>query len=168
MFAYGSNMLAGRIQLRCPSATALGMAELHGHDLHWHKRSADGSGKCDVVKSDEPSSIVFGVLYRLSAAEKSALDRAEGLGSGYAEKSVKLVLNGEARDAVVYYATCVSSELRPYKWYKALVMAGAREHGLPEHYIARIEATEAMEDPDKARHESKMRLLKTRGDAIRP
>ena len=41
------------------SATALGVAELHGYELRWHKRSQDGSGKCDVMKANAPSAVVY-------------------------------------------------------------------------------------------------------------
>jgi gamma-glutamylcyclotransferase len=39
----------------------------------------------------------------------------------------------------------------PYDWYKALVIAGAREHGLPADYIAALAAAPAKPDPDKIR-----------------
>ena len=54
-FAYGSNMPSARLRGRCPSARAIGIAELRGHELRWHKRSKDGSGKCDIVAVDTPN-----------------------------------------------------------------------------------------------------------------
>ena len=30
--------------------------------------------------------------------------------------------------------------LTPYDWYKAFVLAGAREHGLPQDYVAALDA----------------------------
>lgn len=77
-FAYGSNMFTPWLcqPARCPSARALGVAELRGHELRWDKASKkDGSGKCDIPNS--PNASVFGVLYTIAAGEKSALDRAE-------------------------------------------------------------------------------------------
>jgi len=51
-FAYGSNMLSARLQERAPSATAIAIGKISGHRLCWHKRSRDGSGKCDAEVSE--------------------------------------------------------------------------------------------------------------------
>jgi gamma-glutamylcyclotransferase len=161
-FAYGSNMLSSRIQERCPSARALGIAELHGHELKWHKRSQDGSGKCDVVQTEDKHRIVHGVLYEIAESEKSALDEAEGLGNGYEEKQVKVVFGGAPRMTSVYVATRTDSSLRPYTWYKAFVVAGAKEHKLPSEYLRQLEAVEAIQDPNSKRHERNTQLLRGR------
>lgn len=159
-FAYGSNMLSSRIQDRCPSARALGVAELHGHELKWHKCSLkDGSGKCDVVPAKDAKRIVYGVLFEIAESEKRELDRAEGLGNGYEEKQVQVVFEGKPRAATLYSATNTDSALKPYTWYKAFVVAGSKEHKLPSEYICQLEAVEATQDPDTKRHESNTRLL---------
>jgi gamma-glutamylcyclotransferase len=53
--------------------------------------------------------------------------------------------------AVTYLATDKDASLRPYHWYKALVIAGAREHGLPPSYRSRLELVITVSDPDPAR-----------------
>lgn len=159
-FAYGSNMLTKRLTDRCPSARALGMAELRGYELRWHKRSDDGSGKCDVVKSSDEGSVVNGVLFSVARTEKGDLDRAEGRGRGYDEMEVDVSFNGAACKAQLYYATNHDPKLKPYTWYKALVVAGAKEHGLPPDYVRDLEDTPAIEDPDRKRHATNMKLLK--------
>lgn len=151
-FAYGSNMLLARIRERVPSARPLGMAVLHGHRLFWHKAGRDGSGKCDVVESAAADAIVFGVVYELARAEKPLLDAAEGLGAGYDEKRVQLEHQAATLTASLYRATSIAAALQPYAWYKALVVAGAREHGLPSHYVENLEAVPAMDDADCSRH----------------
>jgi len=160
-FAYGSNMLTARIRKRCHSATVRGVAQLHGNELRWHKRSTDGSGKCDVVTSRAPGNVVYGVLFTIAQSEKAALDRAEGLGNGYAEKVVEVLASGTRHTATLYYATAVVDGLRPYSWYKDLVVAGAKEHGLPAEYIAWLEATAATADPDRDRDGRNRAILTT-------
>lgn len=59
----------------------------------------------------------------------------------------------------MYYATNTDPSLKPWSWYKAHVMAGAREHGLPATYVAVIEGTEAAQDPDATRHAKQMALV---------
>lgn len=158
-FAYGSNMPAARLQERCPSARAIGIAELSGHELRWHKRSRDGSGKCDIAASACTNVSVLGVLYEIAADEKRALDRAEGLGAGYEEIEVEVLCDGSLSTAKAYRATDTDPSLRPYTWYRALVIAGAREHGLPESYITRLESVPAEEDQDRVRHNERMTLI---------
>lgn len=158
-FAYGSNMPAARLRERCPSARAIGIAELPGHELRWHKVSKkDGSGKCDIVASSADVS-VLGVLYEIANGEKRALDNAEGLGAGYEEIEIEVLCGGDPVTAKAYRATDIDPALRPYTWYRAFVIAGAKEHGLPMSYIAGLEAVLADQDPDRVRHDERMALI---------
>lgn len=157
-FAYGSNMPTARIRKRCPSARSLGVAELHGYELRWHKKSKDGSGKCDIVQTDQPGASVFGVLYEIAGSEKADLDDAEGLGSGYDETKIEVYRGADQFTVKAYVATATDPALKPYSWYRALAVAGAIEHGLPADYVARLEAVPADEDPKKERHDKNMAL----------
>lgn len=150
-FAYGSNMLTRRLQERVPSARWVAVAILAGHELRWHKVGKDQSGKCDVVQVAAPQAKVIGVVHEILVSEKPTLDAAEGLGHGYDEKRVVLETAGGAMQAQTYFATHIDPSRVPYSWYKALVVAGARQHGLPETYIATLEATIASADADAAR-----------------
>lgn len=158
-FAYGSNMQTARLRERCPSAQPLGVAELPGFDLRWHKKSKDGSGKCDIVKAGEPGATVLGVLYQIDRDDKRALDRAEGLGNGYAETDIEVYRGPDLVTAKAYIATDTDPTLKPYSWYRALVIAGAKEHALPADYIARLAAVPAVQDPEKERHDKNMALI---------
>ena len=159
-FAYGSNMLCSRLRERCSSAKPLCVAKLNGYMLRWHKWSRkDGSGKCDIVSASSPKAHVFGVIYRIDMNQKCLLDKAEGLRQGYAEIEVDVLCEGVRIAAVAYQATDIDHSRRPYSWYRALVVAGAREHRLPEEYISQLEAVATQEDRDRARHDQNMRLI---------
>lgn len=160
VFAYGSNMLTRRLRKRCPSAIAIGRAILMGYAIRWHKRSTDGSGKCDVVQTADKGAVAHGVVFRIDAADKPALDQAEGLGHGYDDALVTVTCNGKPLVALMYRATDVVPSLAPYSWYKAMVIAGAREHGLPDAYIRSLESAAASNDPDKARHARNMTIVR--------
>jgi len=151
-FAYGSNMLTDRLRERVPSATAIGIGRLGGHELRWDKRSGhDGSGKCDAEATGRQEDVVWGVVFELDPDEKSALDRAEGLGAGYMDKTVQVSTDAGPVTAVMYYAIDKDASLRPYHWYKALVIAGAREHGLPAGYRSRLELVVTVSDHNPTR-----------------
>lgn len=162
-FAYGSNMLSARLKdrKRCPSAAPLGMASLSGHRLMWHKPSTkDLSGKCDVVPASEDE-VAHGVLYRISESERAALDREEGAGpkGGYKAVTLSVVHDGKKVDAASYQATVSDPSLKPWSWYRALVVAGANEHDLPSEYIDALAGVEAPLDADTARHEANMAII---------
>lgn len=130
---------------RCPSARPLGAAALPGYVLKWHKRSKkDGSGKCDIVKSDAAGAIVYGVLYEIPDHEKAMLDRAEGLGYGYKQVEIEVPWEGRSVAAMTYVATDVDATLKPLDWYHAHVVEGAIEHGFPAEYIAALSSVETI------------------------
>jgi gamma-glutamylcyclotransferase len=150
-FAYGSNMLTERLRLRSPSARPVAVAVLAGHELRWHKVSRDQSGKCDIVQVEAPQARVIGVVYEILTSEEAALDAAEGLGDGYARKLVVLETEGGQVLAQTYVATNTEPSAVPFTWYKALVVAGAKQHGLPGEYISALEAAAAKVDTNAGR-----------------
>lgn len=151
IFAYGSNMLISRLRERVPSAKRLATAKLPGHALCWHKVSDDGSGKCDAFETRAEGAMIFGVVFEIAAAEKANLDRAEGLGHGYAEKQVIVETDDGPRSVQMYYATRIDPNVVPYDWYKAIVIAGARQNQLPSDYVTCLMAAKVKTDCDQAR-----------------
>lgn len=146
-FAYGANMITARLRERVPSATPVGIGRLVGHALRWNKRSAiDGSGKCDAEATDRDEDTVWGVLFTLAATDKPALDAAEGLDAGYTEKRVRILTEYGPVTAITYCAVDKDPSLRPYHWYKDLVITGAREHALPNRYRSRLELEPTVAD----------------------
>jgi gamma-glutamylcyclotransferase (GGCT)/AIG2-like uncharacterized protein YtfP len=145
-FAYGSNMSTERLRGRTPSARPLGRASLAGHILRWHKLGRDGTGKCDAAYTGKRSDTVWGVLFEIDRAEKAALDRVEGLGIGYDEAEVQVVLAGACCSARTYRAKPgrTDAALKPRQWYKDHVLRGAREHELPVWYIEHLEGLAAI------------------------
>lgn len=161
-FAYGSNMLTARLQARVPSARPLGPARLPRHTLSFHKRSNnDGSGKCTIQPASDAVATAFGVLFEIAPSERPALDRAEGLGVGYEARTVTVHTADGPRSAYTYQASSdhLNPDLQPYMWYKALVIAGARQHGLPTSHLDMLQAVPARPDPDADRRQRHHALL---------
>lgn len=148
-FGYGSNMLNTRLQARTPSATPYNNGYVAGRRRTFAKTSDDGSGKCDAELTGNAVDRVEGVLFWIDRSEKPALDRAEGLGRGYDETTVDVVTPTGVEPAIAYVASAgvTDSARQPYHWYKALVLAGAIQHGLPAPTIAWVRAVESTDDP---------------------
>lgn len=150
-FAYGSNLLTARLRSRVPSARPVHVGFVEGYDVRFHKRSVDGSGKATLVAV--AGQRTYGCVFTIDAGEKLELDRVEGLGIGYAERVLRVEAGSGATEAFSYIAmpSHIDPALDPYRWYVALVHAGAREHGLPGHVIDRYAAQHAVVDPNPDR-----------------
>lgn len=142
-------MATRRLRARVPSARVVGKGQLPHHSLRWHKLGRDGSGKCDIAFAGADSKdVVWGVLFDIDLAEKHLLDAAEGLGIGYDEKDVRIVTDDGSCAALTYQArpAKIDQSLKPYAWYKAFVLYGACEHGLPKGYVMALESVKTVEE----------------------
>ena len=115
--------------------------------LRFHKRSLDKSGKCNIVSG---SSGIHIAIYDISIADKTTLDKIEGLGSGYVEISLAVPDIGECKS---YAAedSYIDNTLDPYDWYKELVLIGARAHDFPVEYVDEIDVVKARQELDPLR-----------------
>lgn len=152
-FAYGSNLCVHRLGRRAPGVVTLGVASLEGFDLRWHKRGADGSGKCSIVRSSSRSATVHGALFLIPRASMRRLDRVEGLGAGYERATVRARAASGTVGARTYIAspTHVDDSLRPFDWYRDLVVSGARALSLPPQYVEELRRIETWMDKDRKR-----------------
>lgn len=158
--AYGSNMHPYRLKARIPSSQIMGIVELGGYRLAFHKRGADGSGKCNLVQTGQPDTRVFGVLYEMHIDEKPMLDVFEG--EGYRTENLTVTLFGRQYDSFAYFAeqSHIDDRIQPYHWYKELVLLGAEYHHLPRDYIDNILEVDSRNDPDVSRTEEHHHLLR--------
>jgi gamma-glutamylcyclotransferase len=118
---------------------AVGPAELPDHRLAFLRRSIRWqAGAADIVRS--PGESVWGVLWELPFGAGD-LDAKEAAGDAYRRRTVELRLNGSTVDAMAYEVIEKEPrELPPRREYVDLMLAGAREHGLPETWLRRIQS----------------------------
>lgn len=160
VFAYGSNMNSARFRDYGVTPEESGRAALlRGHRLLFNKWSSKHrSGKANV--EPEPEAEVWGVVYSIPDAELEFLDHGEG--PGYTRTLLPVgIPGGSSVEAWVYYATEAAKRpgLRPYTWYKSFLVIGAKEHGLPASYVAKLETIPADEDPDRERDAERRELI---------
>lgn len=151
--AYGSNLHPARLAARLPECRFLGTGEILDRNLCFHKRSIDGSAKCNIVTG---YGRVHVSVYDIGRHGKVLLGRIEG--PGYSETTIEVPGFG---DCLTYVASVsyVDSSIRPYSWYKELVLVGCEVLGFPDHYVAMIRDITAVEDADEKRHASNMRIV---------
>jgi gamma-glutamylcyclotransferase (GGCT)/AIG2-like uncharacterized protein YtfP len=132
-FAYGANMDRDGMAVRCPGATALGVASLKRHRFFIMQE-----GYASVRR--DPRAEVFGVLWELSLSHVRALDRFEELDRGLYVKMVQpVVLENIGKQALIYVAAS-SQPGRPRPGYLEDVIAAAESWALPPAYIAQLRA----------------------------
>ena len=146
--AYGSNLHPLRLQKRVPSASLIGTCVLSGYDLKFHKISTkDGSGKCSVAAGQQG---VYLAIFEIDDAERSDLDRVEGLHYGYNQISFDTTEFGRC-DSYIADSGSINDSLQPYDWYKEMVLIGCRANRFPVDYIERIEQVAAVADQNAKR-----------------
>jgi len=150
-----------RLLERVPSTNLLGVAELDKHRLAFHKKSQDGSSKCNLVRTGNKCDGVYGAIYQMDSAHKQDLDSFEGNGNGYLDSQLTVELYGKERSCFTYFAqeTHIADGLKPYHWYKNLVVLGARHLQFPDVYVRSIELIESVEDPDETRRKKHELLI---------
>ena len=147
-FAYGSNMLLERLRApnRCPGAIRISNAVVNNFALAFDKPSVDDSGKATI--HPHADSIVQGVIFQIPLSQLPALDAAEGLGSGYARiEDFSVATESGALTALTYIADKTRHDLQPYDWYLQLIVAGAKQAGLPEGYVDGLKGLASIPDP---------------------
>lgn len=144
-----------------PSANLLGVVELDKYRLAFHKKGQDGSSKCNLVRTDSEFDRVYGAVYELEQEHKNVLDCFEGTGYGYRDQQIMLQCQGQAYKCFTYFAqqSHIVEKLKPYHWYKQLVVRGARYLRFPDSYLVLIESIESVEDPDEKRRKEYERLM---------
>lgn len=140
-FAYGSNMLAKRLEGRVGRMKDLGIATLKEYNLKFNKQSTDGSGKTNIVPDED--SKVLGVVYELTEEQKLKLDESE---IGYSRKSLEMNLGSSDVYMDVYIADQknINNDLLPKHAYLDYLIQGAIEHQFPETYIESLKQVETL------------------------
>lgn len=144
-FAYGANMHDSAFRERrrmTPRESRPG--RLDGYRLRFN---LDGRPKGKAAPANimaEPNNEVWGVLYLLKRRDLIRLDATEGVpGRRYRHLWISAEDQVGARvDAVTYIADGNDEDGKPSLRYITLLRDGARQHGLPEGWIAYLNSVE--------------------------
>ena len=126
-----------------------------GWSLQFHKRSVDGSGKCNIVNSSKG---IYVAVYEMQERDKGKLDQIEGIGKGYHDSSIDVPEFGSC-STYLGFTKHICDELKPYDWYKEMVLLGCRKLDFPDNYVSSIEAVRNGPDPDEQRGREQWRIV---------
>jgi gamma-glutamylcyclotransferase len=147
-FAYGSNMSrAIFLERRAMHPLAIRRGWLEEHRVCFNLPV--GPGERGVANLEPAAGArTWGVLYLLTGEEFDRLDRTEGVHRGYYRRApVEVVVDGgDHVSAFTYLSSWAREGRKPSARYLGLLVAGAREHGLPDDYVASLEGLELAVD----------------------
>jgi hypothetical protein len=142
-FAYGSNMSpATFVERRGLTPLASRRAWIDGYRLCFN--IPVGPGERGVANlAAEASERTHGVAHLLTVDDATILDRTEGVGGGlYFREPVDIVTDEGIVAGFTYRSTVTSEGRKPSARYLDILLHGARLHGLPDEYVALLEAFE--------------------------
>uniref|UniRef100_A0A8C3G169 Gamma-glutamylcyclotransferase b n=2 Tax=Cyclopterus lumpus TaxID=8103 RepID=A0A8C3G169_CYCLU len=144
-FAYGSNLLKERLQLKNPSAKVHCVARLEDYGLvfgnykglasdRWH------GGVATIEHS--PGDEVWGVVWRMSMSDLESLDNQENVTlRAYSPVELPVKTKGQELNCRTYIMnSCVYAPPSPQ--YLKVIMMGAEQNGLPKDYQGKLRAIE--------------------------
>ena len=130
-FAYGANMDAAAMALRCPVSRLVGRGRLPRHRFIVMRE-----GYASVVR--DPGRTVWGVLWDLALDDIPALDRYEGVAGGlYAKATLPVTTCDGVRRALIYIGRSAAPG-RPRPGYLEAVLAAAEVAQLPRDYLREL------------------------------
>ena len=144
VFAYGSNLDPMQMKARCPDVRKVGNAVLKGHRLCFPRlseRRRCGVSSVEAAKDHD----VWGVVFELNEKDLATLDRFEGYQhgrpaaqNGYNRRPILVEIDGAGTEVQIYIATLSIDPPPPDAIYIGQIRCGARHHGLPDDYQARL------------------------------
>ncbi|XP_054721023.1 gamma-glutamylcyclotransferase-like [Uloborus diversus] len=137
-FAYASNLFTKRMRLNCPSAKPKCVAELKNFRFAFIEYADLWKGGCATIVEDDVDS-VWGVVWEISKEHEEALNKQE---VGYTPIHVKVYKDNVELPCKTYQRPPCIGISKPSLIYKTVFVRGAKEHGLPEWYIKKLEAIE--------------------------
>ncbi|XP_062385265.1 gamma-glutamylcyclotransferase a [Sardina pilchardus] len=140
-FAFGSNLLKERLQLKNPSATFYSTGRLKDYALRfglWGERvQCRWNGGVATIE-ENPGAEVWGVVWKLSKDNLASLDKQEEV---YSPMEVTVETDNGLLVCRTYQMNNFSACL-PSPQYKQVLCLGAQQNGLPLEYLKKLQDVE--------------------------
>jgi gamma-glutamylcyclotransferase (GGCT)/AIG2-like uncharacterized protein YtfP len=141
-FAYCTLLDRDEMGRFCPGAVPGSTGTISGWRVGFAAYDrANNRGGCQLIA--EPGHEIYGILYDMSDAEMTELDRISGVPDGYYERIDVTVTTagGQQIPAITYIIPSPQGAFTPSAAYTRPIRAGARAVGLPDAYVAELEQT---------------------------
>nr|XP_039270052.1 gamma-glutamylcyclotransferase-like [Styela clava] len=143
-FGYASNLADYKVGLECKSCRLESIARLDGFTLSFGEYCPDWCGGSATLRK-EAGSEVWGAVWVIDNSEMDILDEQEHVTSGQYKAVIIEVVGKDDRIIQCRAYEQIDKQGEPSKpspQYLAVILDGARKCGLPNGYIAKLEAVE--------------------------
>ena len=142
-FAYGANMDVETLKERKVDFKTITAGKIRDARLVFHVPGGDDTGKADLM--DDKRSHVHGVVYDVPEKSLAGLDVYEHIERGRYRRGEVVVQTSQGEMVcAVYRGAKFRSGLKPSKDYLERLIRGARQHGLPDHYLKFLQSHDTM------------------------
>lgn len=134
-FSYGSNLWSHRMHIMNKTATFYDVGLLKGYYLTFMDHAEGWNGAVATIEKGDLLQTIHGVVWSIPKNDIHLLDKQE---SGYdaVQVPVKTSSGNEILCRTYLYRKSEQSQRQhPSVIYKAVIVAGALEHNLPECYV---------------------------------
>ncbi len=143
-FAYGFNLNLTEMRKKCPEAKVVGIGYVKGYRLAFFEHAVVWDSAMETLFPD-PAAEVWGVLYELDQFEWETLDcfedaRMDGTGAYFHYPVTVTGVSHKLTTANVYLKARWGADGLPSTEYMQVILAGARQQGLPEEYIKQLQS----------------------------
>ena len=134
-FAYGSNLYVPQMQTRVGQCKKPKKAQLRGWRLVFNVASGRrGGGAANIVRTDKPDDVVYGVVYHLSRQQLDVLTEYEGV----SPQDIEVESEGKEIEAKTYVFKQDKPPLKPAPSYIETIVRGLKQHCYGEDVIKAI------------------------------
>lgn len=139
-FAYGSNLNLDFLNQYVPSAEYIMKAYLPNFEVQFRFWSKKRQGGISSI-IERPGGVVHGVIYECDEEDMKKLDILESVNQGLYKRETFKVLGEDQNwyDVDLYRVVKPMGPFTPARSYVALMLSGAKAHGLDREYIRFIE-----------------------------
>jgi len=138
--AYGSNLNLAQMADRCPTARLIAPSEMKGWRLLFR---GSRTGAVATVEPKEGSNVPV-LVWEITPADETALDRYEGWPFLYRKETVKVNIYGKSVKAMIYIMNEGRPLGQPSCYYYSTILEGYKDAGF-DIDILRWAATESVE-----------------------
>jgi hypothetical protein len=146
-FVYGWQLDARLLAKCCPNARLLTVARLADYDLGFFGYSPKWDGAEEAL-IEQKGATVWGLVLALTKSNADRMDsmqnvHGDGSGAYFHYPADVQGLDGQTHATLLYMKTALGAPRPPSAEYRDRIAAGARAHGFPVEYVARLNALEA-------------------------
>lgn len=141
--AYGSNLNVRQMRYRCPGAAVVGTTELKGYSLRFR---GSKSGNYLTVEKEKGGTVPVAV-WAVSEENLKHLDMYEGYPTFYRREKMKISLDGQTLEAIIYIMNDVGTYGWPSKSYMITCLEGYQNFRFKSRYLYEaLEKTKELKD----------------------